>query len=186
MWARQLPPAWPCIPACEYNSSCRTKDQELGHNFKSNVRLNVYGYIISTVIGCWFLAGRSSSCLGTGCLYRQTLATTSHYVNSNAPPTICKIGKCNDSVQMPCTCSTSSNTTCCIRTAAKPKFRVKERSSHVVLVYLLNVKFDHSFGLHRFSSFGKFYLFEFCLHTFHLSRFLLKYFKYFKGSGVRI
>ena len=187
MWARPLPLACPWLPTCEYNtnSSCHIpEDKELGQKLKPKVGLNVYGYIISTVIGCWFLAGWSCSCLGTGCLYSRR-ALASRYVNSTAP-SVCKIDKCNDSVRTPCSCSTrSSNTTCCIRKAAKPNFRVKDEC-RVVSVYLLNVGFCHSFCLHRFSLLGKFCLFEFCRHSFHISRFLLKYFKYFKGSGVRI
>ena len=187
MWARRL--LLP-LPTCEFNVTIsRTKGPGPGSDFWSFLQLNVCDRNIDAVIGCWLCAGWSSQYFCMRHLYRQTLghAVALLYNAAKRFTPKCQIdntfGEFNDSEVI---YNELDSPLICAGRGRIPKFRVTESISLLVAVYLLNFEFEGNFGFQGNSLIEKCILFEFCRHSFLLSRFLQKYFKYFKGCGVRI
>ena len=146
-----------------------------------------------TVVGCWFCAG--GNCLGfcTRC-FRQAHVHTGT-LNS------CVLHECNDCsfVDKECLmlteCTNGSEIRYCVQdspvqriaTSETPRFRVVAHGKKPIAAYMLKSGFVDSISVCQSTLRKAFVSFDFCRHSFYfLSRFLVKYFKYFKCCGVTI
>jgi len=204
MWANQLPRAW---TTCE-NQNCGSPGQ--GSGLDCSLRFIDswdYQYHMGMLIACWLCLGRSSHSVCKRCR-GKTLACTATFAYFLQDKR-CKSDRFDDS----CTCTNAKylklkgcpSFTCRESHAAhknptspvqrdngfgKLRSRVTIPSKETFAKYLLSsvFGFGDSFVFCKNSAFLKdLCLFELGRHNFYfLSRFLVKYFKYFKGCGVRI
>lgn len=182
MWANRHPLAWPTHDS---------RDSQSPESGPSLSRTNITH--IRVLLACWFCTSGSRLSRRQ---FEPNVQRTWHLVcatlhedgNASVLGATCSYD-CNCLLGDDCspykvTQSVADGSSICVQAASRPSFRVVACRG---LACLLKVETAGNWVFSGSVQRQKFLLFDLCQHSFYfLSRFLVKYFKYFKGCGFRI
>jgi len=185
MWASRHPPAWPTRESrCSAGPSSR-RDPSL-FAWTNSTRC-----CIRVALACWFCT--TGHCHGReqfGPIVQSTLCSVSVKLHEEGDVS----GAAITTPSYHSNCLSCSKITqnvldvCieCVQAARQPSFRVR-LTYRALTACVLNIEAASKLAFPGSVLIETFLMFELCQHSFYfLSRFLVKYFKYFKGCGVRI
>lgn len=194
MWASRLPLA---LPTCEYRSSAWPRLVQSSHNSSVWSR-DACGSYVRAVLTCWLCDEGSCHslcvklCEQTHVDYTTKVASVLHDQTCMSehggkfPFVGAEFLMCDKNVITEEKHNVENLSDPCSSTLNRPKSRVTS-SRTATEVYLFNLWFVDSLALYGNVLRVEFFLFILCRNSFYfLSRFLVKYFKYFKVCGVRI